>query len=419
MKHALIIGSGICGLASAYGFCKAGWKVTIIEKSYNPGGVIQSLSKDGYLIEQGPNSMLVDSPELEALLQELDTDKQLIRTQDIAKKRYLMRNDKLVAAPMGPLQFLRSPILSTPAKARLLLEPFIKRSADINNISLADFTRRRLGPQVLDFLINPMVSGIYAGDPEKLSIAHAFPKLAKLEQDYGSLIRGAIATRRKKKRQGIHFKPYSVSYKNGMHTLVQQLIQAMGDQLHIEYSTTIKHIGHKKNGSWTLCCETPKQAFDRQRFDALVIAIPAHQLRNLPLPKKIHKAVKPVTKVEYPPLTALFLGYPSKAIAHPLDGFGLLIPQTENKKALGVLFSSSLFPKRAPQDHSALTVFVGGERHPKLAQQSTTQLLPSIQNELQQLLGISTKPDFIHQQLLETIHSTIQYRSRHPHRPTR
>ncbi|HEY2124170.1 MAG TPA: protoporphyrinogen oxidase, partial [Chthoniobacterales bacterium] len=192
MKPVAIVGGGITGLTAAFRLRRQGIAVTLYEATDRVGGVIQSLQRDGYLAEFGPNTILETSPKVASLVEDLGLAERRVYSDPAANNRYLVRHGRLIKMPESPLRFLMTPLFSPAAKLRLLMEPFIPPSDPAREESVAEFVRRRLGQEFLDYAIDALVGGIYAGDPEKLSVPQAFPKLYALEQKYGSLIKGQI-----------------------------------------------------------------------------------------------------------------------------------------------------------------------------------------------------------------------------------
>ncbi len=391
MPSVLVIGAGISGLTSAYALKKAGWSVTVLESSNEPGGAIRSQSADGFLSESGPNSFMVQTRTQKNLLGELGLEGEQLTPGPDAKKRYLVRDGKVLAAPSGPWSALTTPLFSFPAKLRILGEPWTKRPANLVEESLAAFVQRRLGQEVLDYAMNPFVGGIYAGDPAQLSVQEGFPKLAALEKNHGSLIRGAIAkmkARRAAEKAGEDpFKPFMASFAKGLQTLPRALDRELpGD---VFYGARL--LGLCGNTRWHASWEGPGGEHGDD-FDRVILAVPAHTLAELPLPDSLRQALAPLTQIPHPPLMSLFLGYKRGQVRHPLDGFGMLVPAVEKRNLLGVLFSSTLFPARAPKDHVALTAFVGGTRQPDLARMPADKVFEKVRTELQDLLGVHGDP---------------------------
>jgi len=224
---------------------------------------------------------------------------------------------------------------------------------------VADFVRRRLGDELYRYAINPLVGGIYAGDPERLSLTYGFPKLHALEQGHGGLIRGAFAKMRAARRQtGRKPNKRIVSFREGIDTLPRTLANALGDD--VRSSVSIESI-QRNESNWTI-----KWNGTEDRFDEVILTTPSHALDRLPVEPALAEDLKKLAKIEYPPVSVLTLGFRRDQVKHPLDGFGALVPESEGHSILGVLFPSSVFEGRAPSGHVLLTVFVGGSRQPEL-----------------------------------------------------
>ena len=187
-KKIVVIGAGISGLTTAYLLSKKGFDVKVLEKNTSVGGSIESVTENGFLFDRGPNSALETTPIIGQLIKELGLESELLYASKQANKRYILRDNNLHALPMSPPGLIKTKLFSTKAKLRLMAEPFIRRSNDGYYQSLAEFVKRRLGQEFLDYAINPFVAGVYAGKPEDLSVKSAFPKLYALEEKYGGLI---------------------------------------------------------------------------------------------------------------------------------------------------------------------------------------------------------------------------------------
>jgi len=392
---AIVIGAGISGLSAAYGLQKKGFDVSVLEPDQDVGGALKTVQRDGYLAERGPNSMQITSPEMAYLLGELGLRTHIVTPQPGATKRFLVKHSQLLAAPMGPIDFLKTPLLSPRAKFKLMCEPWIKKTRDADDASLAHFTARRLGHEVLDYAVNPMISGIYAGKPEALSTKHALPKLWDMEQQHGSLLKGALAIRKQKRQQGqVPFKPFLASFKHGMHTLAHAFQQKLGDAVQLNAAVTQIAFDAHADQPWIV--HWHENDTEHKATSAyLILALPAHAIPALPLPASIRDTLYDLPEIPYPALASLVLGFKRDHIQHPLNGFGMLIPEKEHKNILGVLFSSSLFGGRAPEGHHTLTVFMGGARQETLAGLPQAELLDLALKDLNRLLGLSGKPTFI------------------------
>jgi protoporphyrinogen/coproporphyrinogen III oxidase len=388
-KTVVIIGAGVTGLTAAHDLHLRGHRVYLLEKSDRPGGVIRSARVDGYLIEAGPNTMLLNDPALLTFFQDLGLGDDLLEAAPAAKHRYLVRNGQPVAAPMSLGEFIKTPLLSARAKWRLFAEPFIRRAPADREESVAQFVERRLGGEIVHRAINPLIAGIYAGDPDKLSVRHAFPLLHRFERDHGSLLRGAIAARRAKRKVGTpKFETRSISFRHGLQAIIDALVHVVGDSLYA--GATIEEI--QPGTPWCVRFTRPGESTMEVKADAVLATTPAYATAALPFAQALAEQLASLAEIEYPPVTSVALGFQRDHVAHPLDGFGVLVPACENLKILGTLFNSSLFPGRAPNGCVLLTTFVGGTRQPELAALPSAELRRLVLDDLRKLLGVSSEP---------------------------
>ncbi len=378
-----ILGAGISGLSVAYALSKKGFSASVYEKTDKVGGAIRSLREGDWLVEEGPNTLMVKSQALWDLIEELELSKNLLEANNAAGKRYVVKNSNPVALPTSATGFLTSPLLSAGSKIRLLKEPFVASSVQ-HDESIASFIERRLGSQPLDYGVSPFVSGIYAGDPKELSVKHTFGKLWEMEQKHGSILKGLL----KRERSNSSAKRALISFKNGNQTLPKALAESL--PIPVRTSTEIKSV--KKTDEQWLISGVSNGAVFENNHDCIISTLPAHPLADI----FESELFEELAGLPYAPLSVLALGFNNRQIQHPLDGFGMLIPEVENYKTLGVLFSSTLFPGRAPGDHHLLTCFIGGARDPEIASKSKDKLQAVVLDELNQLLGIEGDPVFTH-----------------------
>jgi oxygen-dependent protoporphyrinogen oxidase len=390
MENIGIIGSGITALATAWQRTREGHSCTVLEASSQIGGAIQSHRQGDYLAEEGPNSIQVNSPEVDAFLRSIPGfEERAVEAEPSAKKRYIVRDCQLHAVPMNPWQAVTTSLWSIGGRLRVLKEPFIPPADPDSEQSAADFVRRRLGNELYEYAINPLIGGIYAGDPEQLSLRYAFPKLHALEQNHGGLIRGALAKMRAaKKPDAPQVNKRIISFKDGLAELPQLLAGALGES--IQTNVSIESI-QQSGKQWTITWNGRSENFDK-----LIVTLPSHALEKLPFPEEILATFKALEHIDYPPVSVLSLGFKRGDVAHPIDGFGALVPECEQRKILGVLFPSSLFAGRAPAGEVLLTAFVGGERQPELATENTENVKALVLDELRELLGVRGEPTFVH-----------------------
>ena len=381
-KEVAIIGAGITGLTAAFELKQKGINCSVFEASDRVGGCIQTKREEGFLVECGPNSILDTHPNIGKLITRLGLEEKKLPGKPESNNRFIVRNGKPVVLPSSPSSFFRSKAFSAKAKLRLLKEPFITSTSNEQE-SLADFVVRRLGQEFLDYAINPFVSGVYAGDPAKLSTRYAFPKLYELEQEYGSLIKGAIkgAKARKKRAETASKDARMFSFDDGMVVLPNQLAEKLGDAVRL--NTPVSGFQSLENGHWQI---------NNEEFTDVLLALPAHAMPKLSTPFDLSI----MDEIYYPPVASLSLGFGKNDFSHRLNGFGMLIPKIENRFSLGALFPSSIFADRAPDGRALLTVFIGGSQSPERALMDEDEMLQNVQTDLRDLLGLDAEPIFKH-----------------------
>ncbi len=391
-KKVAVIGSGIAGLCTAYWLQKQGYEVCVFEKNDQPGGVIISERQEGFLVDLGPNSTLETSETLKELVRDLGLEDEKVYGNEASQKRYILRNGRLMAVPSSPLAFLGTSLFSWKAKLRLLREPFIGPSPG-DDVSLADFVRHRLGQEFLDYAINPFVAGVYAGDPKTLSTAAGFPKLYALEKNYGSLIKGAIggARERKKRQEVAKDRARMFSFTEGMQTFTDALAAHL--EGHILANTAVTGL-EPQGDQYALETESPDRPSRTELFDQVIVCVPAYAMASLL--KSIAPEVNGALEgVYYPPVSVVYTGFRKEDILRPLDGFGFLVPEVEKRQILGSLWSSTIFPNRAPEGHVSFTTFVGGTRQPANALLPEKELQELVLKELRSIGIVSGDPVFV------------------------
>ncbi len=382
MKKVCVIGGGISGLCVAYRLKKKGVDVLLVERNAVCGGNIQTERDGDFLIEWGPNSTLA-SAHLFELVAELDLLNEVAPANQTAKKRYILKDGKLRPLPLKIVQIFGTSIFSTGAKLKLLREPFVKGNSTEGE-SVAEFFRRRFGQEVLDYAVDPFVSGIFAGNPEKLSVKSAFPSLFQMEADYGSILKASVFGKKEKPGK---FVPKgisrTVSFKNGMQSLTDKLAEKLRDE--IETGTKVLQID--KNGIGNLKIQTTDAKINRESFDAVVISTASFAAAEL-IENLDGELSRALCEIYHPPLAVIVSAFRKEDIDFDLDGFGFLVPKVERGRILGSLWSSTIFENRAPKNVHLLTTFIGGARNAELCDQSDEDLFEMARAELDAILGL-------------------------------
>jgi protoporphyrinogen/coproporphyrinogen III oxidase len=400
-----VVGGGLAGLAAAYRLHRAGVDVHLFEASHRVGGVVASHRQDGFLAESGPHSLGRPAPRIRALLSEAGLDPSVVTPDPRRAHRFIFRHGDLHPLPTSIPDLLTTRLLGKRSLLRILGEPFRwgRSSSPDGDESVADLLRRRgLGEELVQTFLDPFVAGVYAGDPERLSVRHAFPLLHGLVEEHGSLVRGLAlrglrgwTARRRPKGTAESPPPAILSFREGMEEIPQALARPLAGR--IRTGTSIQGIRAAPDApGWELLGEG---GHPLGTFPGVVLALPAHALAHLSLPGEPASEAAGLREIRHPPVTLVTLGFPQAQGQPPLDGFGMLVPRVEGRRILGALFPSTLFPGRAPPGHLTVAVFIGGTRQPELALQDPHALEGLARDELSQLLGIRQEPVFRHHRI--------------------
>jgi len=384
--QALVVGGGISGLVCAYALRKAGLDAHLFEASRRPGGVIQSIARDGFLLELGPQSFSGTAP-LRALIQDLGISDQIVQAPPRAP-RYVLVDGALRPVPLSPAAFFTSSLINPSTRWALVRDLIGKSVLPDADESVAAFVRRKFSPQLLDRLVGPFVSGVYAGDPERLSLRSAFPSLYEAEKSAGSIIRGTL--RAAKMKTGPRERPTLLAFRDGNEILIRALSHILGPSLHA--GAGITEISAQNGGSFSVQFEA-KSASESISTKSLILATPTDITEKLlsQLDSSFESLLAPI---DYAPVAVVSLGYRASDIDHSLDGFGFLVPRSSGLRVLGTVWNSSLFPGRAPRGHALLTSFVGGATDPSAASLSAEALTSLVHREISPILSIAAEPVF-------------------------
>jgi oxygen-dependent protoporphyrinogen oxidase len=375
----VVVGGGISGLTTAFHLTRAGRRVAVLEASDRVGGAIHTLEDGPWRFEMGPNTVLESDESVGRLIRETGLEAEKIAASPSAKRRYLYKGGHLVPLPGGPGGLLATSLFPLSAKLRLLREPWIGKAARDAEESIAQFVRRRLGQPFLDYAVGPFVSGVYAGDPERLSVRWAVPKIHGLEQRHGSLIRGALAGRKGAAPRGAMF-----SFRQGLEELPRALAREIGD---VRTGVACRTVTRIERGFRIETSAGPMEA------ERAVLAVPADVAAGL-LEVATAGASRLLGEIPYAPVVVVSLGWRREAVGHPLDGFGFLAPRKEGLRTLGCLFPSEIFPGRAPAGHAALAAFAGGRTDPEIVGWDDERVLATLLAELRGPLGLQGEPAF-------------------------
>ncbi|MCC5914544.1 MAG: protoporphyrinogen oxidase [Balneolaceae bacterium] len=381
-KRVAIVGGGITGLVTAWQLQRAGVETELFERKGEAGGAIKTRREGDWQPEYGPNTLLLKERIVAQFLDGAGLSGEMVEANSEASNRFIVKNGKLVMLPLSLKSAVTTPLFSAKAKSRLLAEPFITKNRNRDQ-TVAEFVERRLGSEMLDYAINPFVAGIYANRPEQLSLRHAFPVMDEMEQEYGSLIWGSVAGSKKRKEGKVPRR--LISFRKGMQQLPDTLAEGL-DHLHLNHDVVSID---KNDDGWKVATQMGSYG----PFSDVIVNVPLYKWSRslIPLTDTEEKKIK---DVNYPPLSVMLLGVKKEQVSHPLNGFGFLVPEKENRKILGALFSSTLFEGRAPSDSHLLTVFIGGGRQPDLAETESEELLKVVLEELSDLIGLTGEPSF-------------------------
>ncbi|MGD8852071.1 MAG: protoporphyrinogen oxidase [Gammaproteobacteria bacterium] len=418
MKKIAVVGGGISGLATAYQIDKrlrstgVACELRVFEAEARTGGKIGAAQRDGFLCEAGPNGFLDSKPSTLELCRELGLEDRLLRARAAAARRFVFSQGELHQLPGSPPAFFRSRLLSLPARLRIIGELWAPVSAPGSDPTVAEFGRRRLGREAAARLLDPMVAGVYAGDPERLSLKSCFPRIAELEQDYRSLIRALITLQLKRGRRAEGGGPAGpggtlTSFDAGLSVLPDTLAQSLAGK--ISCGSALAAVERTAAG-YRLSFASGAEPYD---CDLLVLATQAVDAVE-PLRALDARLSEILASFEYAPVSVVGLGFEQGQLPNALDGFGFLVPGEERRQILGSLWTSSIFAHRAPPGCVLLRTLIGGARRPELALLPDTDLVELARRELAEILGIEVQPVFV--QVFQWPKAICQYTVGHQER---
>ena len=406
MKRVVIIGGGIAGLSAAYSLREhqkqgSAFEILILERKDRVGGNIRTEKVDGFIVEGGPDCFLSEKPWAMELCRRIGMEDRFLSTNDSKRKTFVLSGGKLHELPEGVilmvptkiLPLVTSTLISFPGKLRMAMEMFIPRKKTPGDESLGQFVRRRLGKEALDKIAEPLVAGVHAGDPETMSIRSSFPKFVQLEEEHGSLIRGMVkrmATMRKTPRPASSKKKVTMfmTLSGGLTEMIETLVTLLKKSGNTEIKTGVEVTGVEKKGD---SYEVSISGEASIKADSVIIAAPAYAAASL------LKGLDPwiserLSTIPYVSTATVSIGFKKKDINHPLNGFGFVVPRTENRKIMAATWTSVKFSGRAPEDSVLIRCFVGGSKNMELVDMSDADMVKMVRAELKDIMGIDAEP---------------------------
>jgi oxygen-dependent protoporphyrinogen oxidase len=406
-EKVVVIGAGISGLACAYRLKELGIPCLVLEAKERAGGLIATVRRDGFLFESGPQCPRFPAP-VWRLVRELNLENEFV-AGDANAKRYILSRGQLHSAPFSPTGLLTTRLVGFTSKLRILTEAFRYSRPPTHEESLSDFVERKFGPDVLDNLVDPIISTIFLGDSHKMGMESAFPALVKWERDQGSLVRGAIRARKSNRgprmsdgsaadarRNGatLHVAqalPSLGSFRSGMARLPERLSEELGEEIrHRARITSVAAIsGHRgtSKAGWRISISGEEEITTNH----LVLAVPAYVAAGL-LEISVPELATHLNAIEYAAMCVVSSAYDRSRVANSLDGFGFMVPRREGLKTICTFWNSSLFGERAPEGQVLMTSFAGRELGDAFGAMSEEECARAVEAENARILGITAKP---------------------------
>ncbi len=424
MKKIIVIGGGIAGLAAAYRIQKeisegAQLECTLLEGGDHFGGKIATERSEGFIIERGPDSFISQKPAAIQLCQQLGIGDHLVSTNPETPNTYVYTGGKLVTMPDGlslmiPTKFLPfalTPLFSLSGKIRMAFDLLIPKKADESDESLASFVRRRMGEEALRKMAEPMLAGIYASDPETMSIGSTFPMFVETERKYRSLILGMLARKKAMllnagKRPKSNFSLF-MTLKNGLGEMVDAVIERSPD-IQFESGARVESIAGEA-GDWSIRLEGGGE----HKAEALILATPGHITARL-LQSVAPKAAELLKQIKYVSTATVTIAYKKEGFSHALDGFGFVVPKSEGRSILACTWTSSKFPHRTPEGYVMLRCYLGGALQENIAETDEETMATLVKQDLREIMGIHEEPVFC--KVFHNRKSNVQYQVNHSER---
>ncbi len=414
-----IIGAGVSGLAAALRLLELSQgkdlhlDLNILDGAKKPGGTLGTVKKAGFLMEEGPDCFITDKPAGMAMVKRLGLEDRLVRTNPDILQSFILKGERLhpipegfyLMAPSRLMPLITTPLLSIRGKLRACFEPFVPVRKDAGDESIGDFVIRRLGREVLDYLAQPLMGGVYNADPFELSLETCAPRFKEMEIQYGSLLK-AMAARRLNSQTRVSGARYSlfVSFKDGMQSFAEALASKIPPEC-LWMQHPVESLAPSGHGTWVVTTQGHTQEVEK-----VVLAIQPSKMRPL------LKSLDPnwdnlLEKIPAHDSATLNLGFRRQDVGHPLNGFGFVVPSKEKRLIVGCTFASQKFPGRAPEGTVLLRVFLGADAVAVAQKEGEEALLEDVLIELSPLLKLHYRPMVHHLSLYTS--SMSYYRPGH------
>ncbi len=372
----LIIGAGITGLSLAHFLKKFNQDFIIVESSERIGGNINTVSKKGFILENGPNTLLLDNESIKTLIEDFNISKNIIFPNKNAKNRFLIQNHKLTPIPKDLIGFVKSNILSIQAKIRIIFEPFIKKH--IKDTNVFEFIVKRFGKEFHDNLIEPFLNGIYAGDTKKMSVKYVLKKVWRMEQSNGSILKSLFLNK-------TNYQPKSFNFKNGLFDLLGCFKKELNKKIYLKK----KVISLRRKNNLNFVKINNEIEVECKN---IISTIPAHCLKDIIFDIKISKHLE---KVKYNPINVLHFSLERNKIYSPINGFGVLAKPADNLSFLGILFNSRIFPHLSPKNNDLITVMVGGAKQKNILKKPKKEIEERVVTDIKKIIDFEGKIELL------------------------
>jgi len=380
-----VLGGGISGLSTAWYLKKKGFEVTLFEVQEDTGGVIRSVSNQYSVFDFGPNTIRDKTGSISGMIADLGLEDEVLSMSEGSKTRFIVRNGELKKIKQNPISFLFSDVLSWKGKKELFSEPIRKSLNSDADESIGSFLERRIGKEAVEYLADPFFSGIYAGDIYSLSKKKLIGKLADFEQEYGSITKGFLKSRKKKSS----FKPKVISFKKGVQQLTETLSERLDDSiLHDE----VKSLQVQQSNFKVTTTD------HEYIFDKVVSCLPAYVLKEV-LKTNAQKFENSLSEVNYSPMLSTQLVFKKEDMNLPENGFGFLVPRKESIRLLGAIWKSNIFPDQTEDEYVHVNLMTGGSHDIKVIDQDIRDIENEVIEEFSAIMNVKGDVEMVSSKL--------------------